>query len=114
MGRGLPVEASYNIVLLLQIDTKLKTCGTASAEIPVRMKQTLIYNRPVVEKEYNANGNTACPDRPEMSKMRKLAQHYLNGLRISAFFIRHGFNRMRVKHIMHIYENWIYPFLYRN
>ncbi len=78
------------------------------------MKRTLTHNRPVVETTDNANGNTECPDRPEMSKMRRFAQHYLNGLRIAAFLIRHGFNRMKVKHVMHIYENWIYPFLYRN
>jgi len=45
-------------------------------------------------------------------KIRKLAQHYLNGLRISAFLIRHGFNRMRVKHCVCIYEILIYPFIY--
>ena len=58
------------------------------------------------------SGCTGYPNGLEVSKMRKLAQHYLNGLRISAFFIRHGFNRMKVKYFVSIYENWVYPFLY--
>lgn len=53
-------------------------------------------------------------DEGEISRTRKLAQHYLNGLRISAFLIRHGFNRMKVTHIVRKYEDWIYPFIYRN
>lgn len=68
----------------------------------------------MTKKEYINRGSAECSNGPEMSEVRKLAQHYFNGLRISAFLIRHGFNRMKVKYFMRLYENWIYPFLYRN
>jgi hypothetical protein len=41
----------------------------------------------------------------------KFAQHYLNGLRISAFLIRHGFDRMKVKQCVCAYESLVYPFI---
>jgi hypothetical protein len=53
-------------------------------------------------------------NRSGVFKIRKFAQHYLNGLRISAFLIRHGSNRMKVRYIMGIYESWIYPVLYHS
>ena len=56
---------------------------------------------------------TECSNGSEISKIRKLAQHYLNGLRISAFLIRLGFNRTKVRHFVSIYEAYIYPILYR-
>ncbi len=46
--------------------------------------------------------------------MRKFAQHYLNGLRLFAFLVRHGFNRARTKHYVRIYESLIYPIIYHN
>ena len=73
-----------------------------------------VYKRPMTKKEHINSGNAERFNGLEMSEMRKLAQHYFNGLRISAFLIRHGFNRMKVKYFMRLYENWIYPFLYRN
>jgi len=74
----------------------------------------LIYKQPIIREEYINSESTECSNGLEVSKMRKIAQHYFNGLRISAFLIRHGFNRMKVKHFILAYENWVYPFLYRN
>lgn len=47
-------------------------------------------------------------------KIRRIAQHHLNGLRIAAFLIRHGFDRMKVRHFVSIYEDCIYPALYHD
>ena len=65
------------------------------------------------ENDVNDRTQTVHDNGAGAFKMRRLAQHYLNGLRIAAFLIRHGFNRMRVRYIIGIYENWIYPVLYR-
>ncbi len=44
----------------------------------------------------------------------KFAQHYLNGLRISPFLIRHGFDKMKVKQCVCAYESLVYPFIYNS
>ncbi len=65
-------------------------------------------------KEIVHDGRTGHINGPVFSRMKMFAQHYLNGLRIAAFLIRHGFNRLTVRYVVGIYENWIYPVLYRN
>ena len=79
----------------------------------IRMKHILIYKWLMIRKEHVNNTNAQCSNGSEISKIRKLAQHYLNGLRISAFLIRAAFNRMKVRHFVSIYEACIYPILYR-
>jgi len=67
-----------------------------------------------IVKESNDSYSSVCPDDLKIRKMRKLAQHHLNGLRIAAFLIRHGFDRMKVRHFVGIYEDYIYPVLYHD
>lgn len=66
-----------------------------------------------IVKEGDDYCNVVYPGDLKIRTMRKLAQHHLNGLRIAAFLIRHGFDRIKVRHFVGIYEDYIYPVLYR-
>jgi len=80
----------------------------------IRMKHISILRWLTIRKELIDNGCREYSSGLEVFKIRKLAQHYLNGLRISAFLIRHGFDRMKVKRFVSMYEDLVYPFLYHN
>jgi hypothetical protein len=84
-----------------------------SCKSNIRMKQIPILGWPIIRKELIDGGRVGYSRISELSKIRKLAQHYLNGLRIAAFLVRHGFNRMKVRHFVSIYESCIYPVLYQ-
>ena len=101
------------IIYHYSVDMQARDQWHGNCKSNIRMKQIPILRWLIIRKELIGGGRTGYSKRAEVSKIRKLAQHYLNGLRIAAFFIRLGFNRMKVRHFVSIYESCIYPVLYQ-
>jgi hypothetical protein len=77
--------------LSLQVDMQVRDQWHGSCMNNIRMKQIPVLRWLIIRKELIDGGYIGYSKRSGVSKIRKLAQHYLNGLRIGRIqYVEHA------------------------